>query len=118
MVYSRLKKIRMEKGITQEELSRSSKVGRTTISDIENGNEDKASECLISACCEMAAQAIRYFGTNDWNRPFVCAALRTAADTLCSTGGAETRSVADGICKMIKNSGQIMVFHTWEAQEE
>lgn len=27
----------MEKGITQEELSRSSKVGRTTISDIENG---------------------------------------------------------------------------------
>ena len=37
MVYSRLKKIRMEKGITQEELSRSSKVGRSTISDIENG---------------------------------------------------------------------------------
>lgn len=104
--------------LTEVEMKTYEMLLERVFSEYENGNEEKASECLISACCEMAAQAIRYFGTNDWNRPFVCAALRTAADTLSSTGGAETRSVADGICKMIKNSGQIIVFHTWEAQEE
>jgi len=63
---SKVKELRKEKGITQEELAKQAKISRATLSKLENGNIAQVSIVTLSAILNRLGYELDIKPSNPW----------------------------------------------------